>query len=358
MVTSQETDKLPPLLITAVGSLPHTDAAEAVDLVLESLCEAPHAPQLSRLDPREQMWIQYSEGLPGFHVDLKNLSYYFDTSGDLAPVLEEFYSSYLEVMEGGSADKSAIGPAYGQGIHELLRRLAREGKRRSFLKLQVTGPLSFALTVNDEKGKPIFYHPEFRDVAVKGLGLKAVWLADKFKPYADEIIIFFDEPGLSAYGSSALLGVSKADVIECLDEVFSMAREKDAIPGIHCCGNTDWGLLMETSASIINFDAVDYMETLPIYARNLNEFLKRGGVLAWGAVPNTEKAEHETAGDVIRRVRAGMDLLEKAGIDRTLLTRKVVLTPSCGCAGLTVGQTSKVYGLLSELERMNGAMLF
>ncbi len=349
-----ETDSLPPLLATAVGSLPHSDPGQAVDFITTHLTTAPHIPQLSRYDPREQMWIQFSENLPRFKADLENLSYGFDTTGDPNPEVEEFYTHYLEVAEGGSADYFAVGPEYGRGIHAFFESLKREGKRWPFLKVQVTGPLSFALTVTDEQKKPIFYHPLFRDIAVKAMGLKAVWLLEQAKAYADRVIVFFDEPSMSAYGSSAFLGVSVEDVIESLDDVISMVVERGGIPGVHCCGNTDWSLLMRSQARIVNFDAVDYMETMAIYAGDLSRFLERGGVLAWGAVRNTALVEGETVKDVVRRIQDGADLIGKSGVDRDALLERVIVTPACGCAGLTMGHTEQVYGLLSELDSMKG----
>jgi hypothetical protein len=350
MDSFKETLEIPAVLVTAVGSLPHSNPGQAVEMVLHSLEAAPHIPQLSRSDPREQMWIQCTEGLPRFRVDLDNLNYFFDTSGDQLSDVERFYEGYFQVTEGNPADDFAIGTEYGKGIHTFLERLRTENRKRQFIKVQVTGPLSFGLTVTDENKRPIFYHPLFRDVAVKGMGLKAVWLLDTFKPFAENVIVFFDEPSLSAYGSSAFLGVSKSDVIESLDDVISMVVDKGGIPGVHCCGNTDWGILMETATRIINFDAVDYMETLALYGSQLAGFLERGGVLAWGAVPNTERVEQETSDDTVRRIREGIALLEKSGVDRGALTRKLLVTPACGCVGLTLEQTQKVYDLLSELE--------
>lgn len=349
MENFKETLNIPAVLVTAVGSLPHRDAAQAVDLILKSLELAPHAPQLSRSDPREQMWIQFTEGLPRFRVDLDNLSYFFDTSGDPMADVEKFYESYFQVVEGGSAEDFAIGANYGQGIHTFLKRLREESRKRPFVKVQVTGPLSFGMTVTDENKKPIFYHPLFRDVAVKGMGLKAVWLLETFKPFAENVIVFFDEPSLSAYGSSAFLGLSKNDVIESLDDVISMVVDRGGIPGVHCCGNTDWGLLMETATRIINFDAVDFMESLAIYGPQLAGFAKRGGVLAWGAVPNTQQVAQETADNIVARINTGIELLGKNGVDRRGLTQKILVTPACGCAGLTLEQTEKAYCLLSEL---------
>jgi len=347
-----ETLVLPRVLCTAIGSVPHSDADQAVDLILSTLSVAAHAPSLSRADLREQMWIQFTENLPRFRTDLENLKYHFDTSGDPTSEIEAFYSQFLAVEEGGDAAYFAVGPEYGRGIHTLLGRLEREKVRRPFLKVQVTGPLSFGLTVTDEQGKPIFYHPMFRDVAVKGMGLKAVRLLEVFSPFADKVIVFFDEPSLSAYGSSAMLGLSKSDVVEVLDEVMNMVLERGGIPGVHCCGNTDWGLLMETGTRIINFDGVDYMESLAIYARELSRFLERGGVLAWGVVRNTERVMEDSALDVAARLRSGLDLLEKNGVNRAALAQRLILTPACGCAGLKVNETEKVYALLAELESM------
>ena len=348
-----ETAELPSILITAVGALPHKEPTAAVDLIVNSLHSAPHPPQLARSDPREQMWIQFTEGLPGFDVDLENLSYHFDTAATEVRDLEEFYNRYLAVCEGGAADSFAVTPEYGRGIHLFLERIQQAPQRLEFIKLQITGPLSFALTVSDMGSKPIFYDETFRDVAVKGIGLKAVWMIEKFKPYADNIIVFFDEPSMCAYGSSAFLGVSKEDVVGSLNEVISMASERGSIAGVHCCGNTDWGLLMETSTRVINFDAVDYMESMPIYASDLSRFLERGGALAWGAVSNTEKVMEESLDDVLARLRDGIRQVVEAGVDRGLLTERMIITPACGCSGLSIEQANKVYSLLSELENVD-----
>jgi hypothetical protein len=353
-----DTASLPRLLVTAVGSLPHSDAGQAVDLTISRLKRAPHIPQVPRCDPREQMWIQFTEGLPGFRVDLERLHYSFDTSDESAGKVEEFFAHYLAVIDGAPPDLVSVGEVYGRGIHLFLNRLKQQGKRLPFVKLQVTGPLTFALGIADQSEKPVYFHPLFKDVAVKGMGLKALWLIEQFSPFADNIILFFDEPTLSAYGSSALLGVSREDVITSLNDVISMASDRGAICGVHCCGNTDWGLLMESSTRIVNFDAVDYMETLSLYPAQLRGFLDRGGVLAWGAVPNTPRIDQESADTVVARIRHGVDLLvDKTGIEREALTSRMIVTPACGCSSLSVEHTDKVYDILAELDQRFGAGL-
>ena len=97
MIENVHTEALPRLLTTAIGSLPHLEAGSAVELILKSLSVAPHLPQLSRLDPREQMWIQFSEGLPGFKADLDKLKYYFQTSEEHSILVEKFYEDYIKL---------------------------------------------------------------------------------------------------------------------------------------------------------------------------------------------------------------------------------------------------------------------
>jgi len=345
-----DTSSLPSRVVTAVGSLPHVNAVDAVDLIVNSLKTAPHGPQLPRLDPREQMWIQFVEHIPRFNMDTDTLSYYFDTAGDHYPEIETFYEAYLRIMDGESADYFAVGSQHGGGLAEFYSRLVRGTEKFPVIKLQVTGPLSFSLTVTDETRKPIFYHPVFRDIAVKAMGLKAIWLLETFRRFADTIVVFFDEPSLSAYGSSAFLGVSREDVIDSLTEVMAMVTDRGGVTGVHCCGNTDWGLLMETPTRIINFDAVDYLQSLSIYPSQLNEFLRRGGILAWGAVCNDARAASESAEEILTRLEQGIEFLEDQGVDPELLRGKCLVTPACGCANLDLDTCRHVYGTLAELE--------
>ena len=190
MADFKETSVIPRLLCPAVGSLPHSDPDMAVDLILNALAQAPHSPQLSKAYT-QQMWIQVTEGLPRFQVDLEAQNYHFDTSGDPVSEIEQFYVHYLAVTEGSSAEAFAISRESGRGIHRFLARLRSQDRKFPFIKVQVTGPLSFAMTVTDENRKPIFYHPTFRDVAVKGMGLKAVWMLEPVQAFCRKRDRFF-----------------------------------------------------------------------------------------------------------------------------------------------------------------------
>ena len=83
-------------MATAIGSLPHIDAEEACAVTLRHLKEAPAWPQLPHRDFRENMYAQYSEGLPGVVIDGERLKVYCDTSRDLLPDIEKVYEAFLE----------------------------------------------------------------------------------------------------------------------------------------------------------------------------------------------------------------------------------------------------------------------
>ena len=81
-----------------------------MDLILECSGAGAASPQLSRAYPQELMWIQVTEGLPRFQVDLEAQNYHFDTSGDPVSEIEQFYAHYLAVTEGSSVEAFAISP--------------------------------------------------------------------------------------------------------------------------------------------------------------------------------------------------------------------------------------------------------
>jgi len=61
----------------------------------------------------------------------------------------------------GDFSSMAISPTFSKGIYAMESRLKAEGKKRPYIKVQTTGPLSFALTITDENKRAIYYNEEF-----------------------------------------------------------------------------------------------------------------------------------------------------------------------------------------------------
>ncbi|MCL2175952.1 MAG: hypothetical protein FWB73_07900, partial [Treponema sp.] len=211
--------------------------------------------------------------------------------------------------------------------------------------------ITFALSIVDENKRALYYNEEFRDVIVKSICAKSRWQIQQFKPFADNIICFIDEPILSAFGSSTYVSVKREDVVSILNEVIEAIHAEGGIAGIHCCGNTEWSILIDAGVDIVNFDAFEYGDTIAIYSDSVKQHLQKGGTLAWGVVPTSEKIREQTAQSLETQLEKVMDNLASKGIDKNLIAEQAIITPSCGTGSLAVEDAEKVFSLMAELTK-------
>jgi methionine synthase II (cobalamin-independent) len=332
-------------ITTGIGSFPHQDEKEVFRLILNNFPEIPFWPQLPKRSFLESMVIQYSEGFPSLRWSEKEQRVWVDTSQGFDKEIEKFYQR----LEEGELEPFQITENFAKGWR-FLKDLSSTDQREKikYIKGQITGPITFGLALKDQEGKPIFYDPTLRDILIKHLSLKAQWMEKRFQELFPRIptILFFDEPSLSSFGS-AFMSLNREEVIHSLNECFDAVK---GLKGTHCCGNTDWSVLLSTNLDILSFDAYGYLETLSLYPKELKAFLERGGILAWGIVPTSEAILKEDAQSLVRSFREGVETLSKKGIDQTLLQR-VILTPSCGTASLPIPLAEKVCQLTAEVSK-------
>jgi len=161
-------------------------------------------------------------------------------------------------------------------------------------------------------------------------------------------IIFIDEPYMSAFGSVGMM-LSREKVISLLEEVLGGIS---GLKGVHCCGNTDWSILLSTSVDIISFDAYSYAQSLSLYPAEVKKFLEGGGTVAWGIVPNEEEAlAGESAASLQDRLEEAMAPFTRKGIPFRQMIEQGLLTPSCGLASLDAEEAvAHALELLAELS--------
>ena len=328
-------------LPTIIGSMPHTDPAAACAQVLEYLKDIPAWPQLPRRSFKENMNAQFSEGFPGIRLNNDNLS--VDHTRDLDAPLERLYTAYLDE----DVDKYPTTSDYAAGLHAFLG--SHDLKPRA-VKGQITGPLTWGLSVIDEEGKAILYDDILGDAVAKFLRLKAGWQEKRLREISPDTIIFVDEPYMASFGSVAV-PVAKEKVADLLDEVF---RGIKGIKGVHCCGNTDWSALLGTSLDILSFDAYNYAESLSLYPKEVKAFLDRKGVIAWGIIPNDSPAlGKESAAALKDRLEEAMVPFTRNGLPFKQLVAQSLITPSCTLASLESPDASaRALELLVELSQM------
>ena len=315
---------------TIIGSMPHTDSQAACTQITQYLKDIPAWPQLPRRAFRENMYVQYSQGFPGVVVEENEKKIYIDRSQDLDRPLEALYTAYLE----NDVDKYAIGPEYAAGLHTFLTLTSLSPLA---VKGHVTGPVTWGLTVTDDTGKGILYDDILGDAVPKLLRLKAAWQEKELRQICRDTIIFVDEPYMTAFGSVSVM-LSREQVISLLEGVFVGI---DGLKGVHCCGNTDWSVLLDTSVDIASFDAYNYAQSMSLYPAQVKKFLDRNGTIAWGIVPNDEDSlARESVASLKDRLEEAMAPFTRQGIRFKQLIAQGLLTPSCGLASLATEEAA------------------
>jgi hypothetical protein len=155
---------------------------------------------------------------------------------------------------------------------------------------------------------------------------------------------------MASFGSVSV-PLSAERVRSLVEEVL---RGIQGLKGVHCCGNTDWSVLLNTSVDIISFDAYGYAQSLSLYPKEVKALLDRGGAIAWGIVPNEGPSlGKETASSLKDRLEEAMAPFTRNGVPFKQLLKQSLLTPSCTLASLDNPDTAaQALELLSQLSQI------
>lgn len=331
---------------TQIGSLPYQDIRGTCLRVLECFPEMPFWPQLPRRSPLEDMSVQGSENLPLLTFDTSRNSLVLSDHEEMESALVRFYDRFLDE----DLDHFAISPLVAPGLHEMVTHVLNNPQACGpFLKGQSVGPVTFSAGIQQPDGKPVLHHPDLLDAMTKGLAIKARWQVRELSRTGKKPVLFFDEPVLSGFGS-AFSPIQREEVIALLKEVIDYLREHtEAAIGIHCCGNTDWGMIAAAGPDIISFDAFGYMDYFLLYPKELTSFMRNGGAVAWGIVPTAEFTGKETVEELFSRLEKGLNRFVEWGLDLSRLAGRTLLTPSCGMGSLTPSAADTIQELLAAL---------
>lgn len=355
----------PGLATTGVGSLPHLSVTDALADVLAFCPEYPYWPQLPRLSWREDMYRQFSAGLPGLTPDGDS-----SASGRIAwrhddearRGLGEVYEDVLAGVK--TLGNWAVPREDAAGLYALDEALTLSAGARGLagLKGQITGPISLGLAVTDESGRALLYQEDLMDGVARALALRARWQEDFLAHLAGQAprsgeatgltLMSVDEPYLGTFGS-AYFPYRPETVLNYL-EIFAATLR--GIWGVHCCANTDWEFLMASPVRFLSFDAYSYGERLVLYPEAVRRFVDGGNSLVWGIVPTAaEDLAAEDSPSLTRRLVGYFETLVARGVSERALARQSMVTPACGLAGLPVEGARRAMGLaaaVSEAARL------
>ncbi len=239
----------------------------------------------------------------------------------------------------------AISKEYSASIYDFLELDLQDCLA---IKGHVTGPVSFGLHLNDENGKPIIYNELLMDVTVKTLSSIIRWQERFLSQAGKETLILIDEPYMSLMGTT-IVSLDQQKIKNALNELLSSSKSKI---GVHCCANTDWSFLLETDIQIISFDAYEYSDNFLLYRKELSNFLKRDGVIAWGLVPTAkDQIERETVESLFSKFEELLATLENSiNISQEKIIQSSLITPACGLGARDEDTALAVYQMTRGLS--------
>jgi methionine synthase II (cobalamin-independent) len=324
-------------LPTAIGSMPHINPEEACSIVMKYLPDIPAWPQLPNRSSKENMYVQFSEDFPGIVVNGDKV--HIDPTANFEAELGKIYLDCDEE----NFDKYSVSAKYAAGLHAFLS----QPSRLRIVKGQIIGPITWGLTTTDQDNRAVLYDDTLAEIMAKFLRLKASWQENALGQVSSNTIIFVDEPYLTSLGS-AFVAISNERVTALLQETFKGVK---GLKGVHCCGNTDWPLLLGGAIDILSFDAYNYATSLSLYPDEVKSFLIHGGSIAWGIVPNDEESlARESASSLYDRLGEAMAPFTRNGLRLKQIVAQGLLTPSCGLARLSPEAAEQALELLAKLS--------
>jgi len=315
-VTSDSTDQRPAPEpwgpASGVGSLPGSDPAEAVRLVVGELPDFPHLPELPGRGAGADM-IGRSAGL------------LVDLSVDLTP------AGWRLVPRPGIDQRRAR--EFLDRDLDALYDVA--GGYRGPLKLQAAGPWTLAAGLERTRGdRAVVDAGARRDLAqslVEGLAVHVAGVAARV-PGAT-VIVQLDEPSVPAVlqgGLPTVSGFGKLAAVEShvVEQELADLVGRLAVPVVlHCCApRMPMDLFRAAGAAAISFD-LGLVQDLDA----VGTAIEAGTHLLPGVVPGTD-APLPAAKATASRVQAWW---RELGFAPEQLAAAVTLTPACGMAGAT-----------------------
>lgn len=309
--------RIEPATVTGIGSLPHQNAVDAVDLVMKATPAMPAAPQLSAGRPAESMLGQVAGGLEGVEVGFDGL-------------LNVPNPARIAVI-----DAEPSGPGW-TGLDAFVAAIAG---RHAPVKVQVAGPVTVALALM-RAGVPADSAVALAGEAVGGLAHKVATRVRRAAPGAP-VLAFLDEPGLTGV-VTAEFPLPVDSVVDLLAAGLASFGEADT--GVHCCGPTDWHVVAASGPAVLSLPAEPLGESAPAIAAHLDQ----GGWVAWGAVPTHRPIGTSPDPQWRALVELWCDLTQN-GCDPVKLRRQSLITPACGLAGHGESQAELVLDLAARI---------
>ena len=304
------------LLTTAMAVMPHTEVDRALQAALS--LDVPFWPQLPNFNYTEDMYVQAAEHFPGIILDMDARTLRFS----MDKFIDEFEDTMARFDDPTFFD---ISETYSVVYHQFLNL---DLSNRPAIRGQLEGPISFGFNILDQNDRPILFDDTVRPFMLDFMARRINIQLDRLVKRNANAFMFVDEPGLQ-FLFSAMAGYGDRKAKDDLDAFFAMVERPR---GIHLCGNPDWDFLLNLDMDVLSLDVYTNGEIFSSYAKSIQHFLDRGGVIIWGIVPTGFEAfEKEDLTTLSSQLEQIWDSLQQKGIDIEQLLHQSLLSPATCC---------------------------
>ena len=335
---SQETPPYPwpPGSATGIGSMPGTDPAEAIAVVLGELPGFPYLPELPGRGPGADLTGRTAAMLPGLAVETTTSGWRFAAR----PGRDLRHAAGLLQRDLDALEQAADG-------------------LDTVLKVQVCGPWTMAATIELTRSQnPALADPgavaDLTQSLAEGVAAHVAEVRKRVPGAA--VLLQLDEPALPAVLAGRVPTASGLNRIGAVDTTVTAAALRTVLTGakafaiVHCCApEIPFEIVRDCGAGAIGFD-------LSLLRREdedgLAETAEAGlGILA-GTTTELERgtradspAPRDTAAEVIA-------LWRRMGLPAGKLASQVVITPACGLAGASPAAARAALARCREAARI------
>jgi methionine synthase II (cobalamin-independent) len=334
----------PPAGATGVGSMPGTDPAEAVRVVLGELPELPHLPELPARGPGADLTGRTAALLIELPVEMTTSGWRFtDRPGRDISRARTMLAHDLDALE--EAADGYQGP----------------------LKIQVCGPWTLAATIELARSQnaALADRAAVADLTISLAEGVAGHIAEvRSRVPGAQLLLQLDEPALptviegsvpTASGFGRLPAIDGPDISTGLRTVLRAAQ---APALIHCCGvSVPFGMMKAAGADAVSLDLSQLRRG---EEEMLAELVEAGLGVFVGAVPATPEpastgqlpSREAVAGRVVELWRRmGWPAAREVG-SPSGIAAQVVITPACGLAGVPPGYAKAALACCREAGRL------
>jgi hypothetical protein len=309
---------------TGIGSLPHLNAAQAVDFSFAAY-DVPAIPSLPRRSPAESSIAQALVGAAGVTlgqygtvaIDVGRLDPTAPVDTDLQRDNFVGFRTFLDV----AAERGYAGPVKWQFVGPISVGVAlrRAGAARD---------VAFAVSLETVRS-----HLRAISAAISEALPNGAQLVLLDEPFADDLM-------------SRDFPIAPDEAIDLLSEAMAVL-EPQATVGVHCCGDADIATLLESGPNVLSLRASSALVPLAGY---IDRFLRNGGWIAWGAVATAGPIGVTSTRSWHQLSKVWCELVQR-GCDPELLRTQCLLTPECGLSTHSVSVAERLCHSLRDVSR-------